>query len=276
VSFFDLARIYERRSPKEAGMKRLVFLLCIAMLGVPGVAAAKELQGVELCGSDGCQQQRNTQHREDPGSFGGSGGIVPPAAPAPFYRGNLLIGEGGKVHMRIPFFYVPDAKLIVEPGGRNQPPSWWRPEGALITIVESLAARIRPNPAPTDIRVTANGKPVAAPQSYLRLFTIGSKTDRYPTEDTSVQLTFVSAKSTPWSSGNMMFLYPKSDLLVRDGQFVALSSDTSDRIVRGASLASGSSFPWLPAAAGLAAVVLAALLVRRLRPRAAPRPVTQH
>jgi len=67
----------------------------------------------------------------------------------------------------------------------------------------------------------------------------------------------------------------KSHLLIRDGQMVALSADTSDRIVRGASLASGSSFPWSPAAAGVAAAVLAAGIVRRLRPRVAPRPVTQ-
>jgi len=64
-------------------------------------------------------------------------------------------------------------------------------------------------------------------------------------------------------------------LQIRDGQRVALSADTSDRIVRGASLASGSSFPWLPAGAGFGAAVPAAGIVRRLRPRVAPRPATQ-
>jgi hypothetical protein len=260
-------------------MTKLVLVLCIAVLAAPAAAVAKGLQGAELCGPDGCRQQRSNQLGEGAGGFNGPfsglGGIVQPAAPAPFYRGNLLIGEGGKVFMRIPFFYVPDAKLMVQPGNGNEQPAWWHPEGALKTIVESLAAAVRPNPVPANIVVTANGKPVADPQSYLRLFTIGGKTDKYPTEDSSVQVTFTSPKSTPWTTGNVMVLYPKSHLFIRDGQMVALSADTSDRIVRGASLAPGSSFPWLPAAAGVAAVVLAAAIVRRLRPRTAPRPVTQ-
>ena len=260
-------------------MKKLMLVLCIAALVAPPVAGAKGLMGAELCGPEGCRQQRSTDLREGPGGFNGPysglGGIVQPSAPAPFYRGNLLIGDGGKVFMRVPFFYVPDAKLMVQPGNGNEQPAWWHPEGALKTIVESLAARVHPNPSPANIAVTANGKSVADPQSYLRLFTIGSKTDRYPTEDDSVQVTFTSPKSTPWTTGNLLVLYPKSHLLIRDGQMVAVSADTSDRIVRGASLASGSSFPWLPAAAGVAAVVLAAGIVRRRRPRAAPRPVTQ-
>jgi hypothetical protein len=260
-------------------MKRLVLALCIVVLAAPPVAGAKGLQGAELCGPDGCQQQRSMQLREGPGGFNGPfsglGGIVQPAAPAPWYRGNLLIGDGGKVFMRVPFFYVPDAKLMVQPGNGNEQPAWWHPEGALRNIVESLAARVRPNPVPANIQVTTDGKSVADPQSYLRLFTIGSKTDKYPAEDSSVQVTFASSRPTPWTTGNVMVLYPKSHLFIRDGQMVALSADTSDRIVRGASLATGSSFPWLPTAAGLAAVVLAAAIVRRLRPRAAPRPATQ-
>jgi hypothetical protein len=260
-------------------MKKLVLVLCLAALAAPAVAGAKELQGAELCGPDGCRQQRSMELRAGPGGFNGPysglGGIVQPAAPAPFYRGSLLIGEGGKVFMRVPFFYVPDAELMVQPGNGSEQPAWWHPEGALKTIVESLAARIRPNPVPAHIAVTANGTPVTDPQSYLRLFTIGGKTDKYPTEDSSVQLTFTSPRSTPWTTGNVMVLYPKSHLFIRDGQMVALPADTSDRIVRGASLAPGSSFPWLPAAAGVAVVVLAAAIVRRLRPRAAPRPVTQ-
>ena len=262
-------------------MKKLVLVLFIAVLAAPPVAAAKGLMGAELCGPDGCRQQRSTELREGPGGFsgptsGGIGGIVQPATPAPWYRGNLLLGEGGRLFARVPFFYVPDAKLIMQPGSGNEQPSWWHPDGALEAIIESLADKVKPFPTPSDIAVKANGKPVADPQSYLRLFTIGSKTDRYPTENDFVDITFTSTRPTPWTTGNLMVLYPKSHLFIRDGQMVAVSSDTADRIVRGASLSPGSSFPWLPVAAGIAAVALAAAIVVRLRPRAAPRPATQH
>jgi hypothetical protein len=261
-------------------MKRLVLVLCIAVLAAPPIAAAKGLLGVEACGPDGCQQQRSDRLEEGAGGpngpFTGLGGIVQPAAPGPWYRINFLLGDNGKLFMRVPLFYVPGSKLLITPGNGNEQPSWWHPRGELRTIVESLAARVKPYPTPTDIQVKANGKSVAAPQSYLRLFTIGSRTDKYPTEDDRVDVTFTSKRPTPWTTGNLMVLYPKSHLFIRDGQMVVIPADTSDRIVRRASLAPGSSFPWLPLAAGAVVVVLAAALVRRLRPRAAPRPVIQH
>ena len=261
-------------------MKRLVLVLCIVVLAAPPIAGAKGLFGVEACGPDGCQQQRSDQLEEGPGGpfgpFTGLGGIVRPAAPGPWYQMNFLLGDNGKLFMRVPLFYVPGSKLLITPGNGKEQPSWWHPQGELKTIVESLAARVKPYPTPTGIQVKANGKAVADPQSYLRLFTIGSKTDKYPTEDDSVYVTFTSKKPTPWTTGNLMVLYPKSHLLIRDGQIVVIPADTSDRITRRASLAPGSSFPWLPLAAGVAVVVLAAAVVRRLRPRGAPRPATQH
>jgi hypothetical protein len=259
-------------------MKKLVLVVFMVALAAPAAAGAKGLMGAELCGSDGCRQHRGGQLREGPafnGPYSGLGGIIQPAAPSPWFRGNLLIGDGGKVFMRVPFFYVPGAKLMVQPGNGSEQPAWWHPLGALKTIVEGLAATVHPFPTPTDIAVTANGKPVADPQSYLRLFTIGAKTDKYPSEDDFVDLTFTSKKPTPWTTGNVIVLYPKSHLVIRDGQMVAVSRDTADRIARRAGLAPGAAFPWLPAAAGAAAIALAAAIIRHLRPRAAPRPLTQ-
>jgi hypothetical protein len=261
-------------------MKRFLLVVSTAALLYPAAAAAKSVQGVELCGSDGCQSKQTTDAalfaEGGNGPFAGLGGIVQPAKPSPWYRGALLLGEKGKVFGRIRFFYVPGANLLVQPGDGNEQPAWWPGQPNLRKIVAALAARVTPFDPPRDVRVSVDGRQVVDPRSYLRLYTIGARTDRFPTEEEGVGLSFTSRTATPWTTGNYMVLYPKSHLLIRDGQMVAVSPTISDRVVRGASLDGGGS-RWLIAAlmgAVLAAALSAlAVVVRRARP--APRPVPQ-
>src|SRR5262245_38298336 len=100
-------------------MKKLVLVLFLAALAAPAVAQAKGALGVEVCGADGCQQQRFASYHETGGGpFTGMGGIVTPAKPGPWLRGAILIGDPSvdKVFGRIPFFYVPGSDLMVDPG----------------------------------------------------------------------------------------------------------------------------------------------------------------
>jgi hypothetical protein len=259
-------------------MKKLVLVLFLAALAVPALAQAKGALGVEMCGDEGCKQQRfATVHEAGGGPFTGMGGIVTPAKPSPWLRGAILIGEpNGKVFGRLPFFYVPGSDLMVDPGDSNQQPAWWHPKGELAKLVHALAPKVTPFPAPKQVAVSVNGQAVQDPSSYLRLFTTGEHTDAFPKSDKFVQITFQSKTETPWTTGNDIALYTADRLLMRDGEIVAISRSMSERIEAGASLAPGSRIPWRILVLALAAFAVVALAgAVRLRARPTPRPVPQ-
>ena len=147
-------------------MKKLVLVVFLAALAVPAVAQAKGALGVEMCGADGCKQQRfATVNEAGGGPFTGKGGIVTPAKPGPWLRGAILIGEpNGRVFGRIPFFYVAGSDLMIDPGDSNQQPAWWHPQGELATLVHALAPKVTPFAVPKEITVAVNGVAVQDPK----------------------------------------------------------------------------------------------------------------
>jgi hypothetical protein len=268
-----------RGDPKEVEMRTLLLLAGVTglLLALPAVAGAKGLQGAELCGADGCATERNAALPEGRGGpFSGAGEVVAPSAPAPWLRGSLLLGEGGKIFGRIAFFYVPSADLVVQAGDEHTQPAWWHPQGAFGALVRRLAERVRPLPPPTLTSVTVDGRAVDDPQSYLRLYTTGKKPETYPRDTRSVTIAFHSQRPTPWSTRNYVVLYPSANILVRDGVMVAVSPSVTKAVTARASLDTSGGPPWLTIAlalGGAAAVVAVALSRRsRLRPTAAPVP----
>jgi hypothetical protein len=257
-------------------MKRLVLVAVTALVWV-APANAKGLLGAELCGPGSCVSERVGGLVPTPGGpFGGQGEVATPTEPGPWFRGNILMGErGGKVLGRAPFYYVPEHHLIVQPGIDGQVTTWLQARGQIASLLARLAQRLQPYATPKLTNVSVNGVPAQDPESYLRLFTIGSATDRYPTELRSAQIVLQSARPTPWSDGNNIVVYPSAHLLVRDGQIVSIPAGVADRAARGASLDAGGGLPWALIAAALAAIVVAVVAALRLRPQAAPRPVPQ-
>jgi hypothetical protein len=256
-------------------MKKLVLLLTATLLWA-APANAKELLGAQLCGAHGCATQRDAGLVEGPSRpFGSNGSVATPAKPGAWYRGYLLLGDRGKVFGRAPFFYVPDGSLIVQPGEGAQPTTWSHPEGRLAALLAQLAQQTKPLPVPAITEVAVNGRAVSDPESYLRLYTIGSKAATYPTDTSSVQIVFQSDRMSPWTAGNNVVVYPKSNLLVRDGQLVSIPASIAAQAARGESLAVEGGFPWLLVLSGIIVAVLGTGLLWRFRPRAAPQPVTQ-
>ncbi len=256
-------------------MKKLI-LVTAAVLFWAAPAQAKEILGVQLCGASGCQTQHSTAMLSGPGGPFASEAIAP-AKPGPWYRGNLLAGDGGKVMGKLPFYYVPGSRTIVQPGRFGQTTVWTAASGSIGVAVQGLATRVKPYGLPRLTNVTVDGKDVTDPQSYLRLWTVGSTPKAGASSGTgSNQIAFFSNPATPWSDGNYMVTYKDSTLLFRDGQMVVLPHSLAQAVAQRASLAPGSGFPWLGViAAAIAAVVLGSLgawYVRRLRPvpRAAP------
>lgn len=254
-------------------MKKLM-LVAVAALLYAAPAQAKELLGAQLCGPGGCVTERQAGVLDGRnGPFGGELGA--PAKPGPWYRGYLLAGDRGQVVGKLLFYYVPGTGQVVQPGRLGESSVWTRPEARLAALVERLAARLEPFAAPRLRSVTVNGASVADPQSYLRLWTLEGKPTTYPTSIGSVEVVFFSDPASPWSDGNSMVAYPKSHLLLREGRLVSLPGPLAANLAAGRSLDTGRAMPWVPIGAAIGALVLAAGLVRRLRPNPARQPVAQ-
>ena len=258
-------------------MKRTFLLTALlAALVAAAPAQGKELLGAQLCGADGCATNRDGTLREGPGGpFQGAGEVVAPSRPAGWLRGSLLMGDRGKVFGRLSFFYIPSDDMVLQPGDGAQAPAWWHPQGRFAEILRALAKDVKPLPAPRLTKVMVNGLPVQDPNSYLRLYSIGERATTYPREAASVQVVYESAKQSPWSAGNYMVVYPKSHLLVRDGQIVSIPRNVAEQVASRESIAPAGGFPWLGVPAALAATLLLAGLLWRFRPRSAPQPAPQ-
>jgi hypothetical protein len=255
-------------------MKKLMLVAVVALL-CAAPANAKELLGAQLCGAGGCATERQAGLFEGQGGPLGDGMVTPPAPVGPWYRGALLLGDHGKVYGRFAFYYVPDGRLVVQPGMDGQTTTWLKAHGALGGLLERLAAKLRPFPVPKLVDVAINGQLASDPQSYLRLYSIGSEAKTYPTDTRSVQIVLETADRTPWSDGNNLVVYPGSNLLMRDGEIVSIPGDVAARAANGESLAVGGGPPWGLIAAICAVVALLGVAILRLRPRTAPRPVPQ-
>jgi hypothetical protein len=255
-------------------MKKLMLVAVVALL-CAAPAHAKELLGAQLCGASGCATEREAGLFEGQGGPLGDGMVTRPAQAGPWYRGALLLGDHGKVFGRYAFYYVPDGHVVVQPGMDGQTTTWLKAQGALGGLLERLAAKLRPFATPKLVDVAINGKLAADPQSYLRLYSIGSKAETYPSDTRSVQIVLETTRRTPWSDGNNLAVYPGSNLLLRDGEIVSIPGDVADRAANGESLAVDGGLPWLAIAAGFAVALLLGAAVFRPRPRVAPSPVPQ-
>jgi hypothetical protein len=258
-------------------MKKLMLLTtAAAAFLVTAPAQAKELLGAQLCGPGGCVTAREAGMVEGRnGLFGGE--LAAPAEAGPWYRGYLLAGDRGKVVGKLLFYYVPETGQAVEPGRYGNSSTWTRPGAKFAALLESLSDRVKPFAAPQMTSVTLNGTAVQDPQSYLRLWDLRRKATSYPAGELgSQQVIFFSDPASPWSDGNYVVAYPKSHLLLRDGQLVSLPDSVAARLAAGRSLDPGRAIPWAPIAAALVLLVLTAVFVRRRpRPARAPQPVAQ-
>jgi hypothetical protein len=264
-------------------VKGLLFVAAATLvLAAPASAKGKEILGLQMCGASGCETEKGPQiggllHEGPSGPFASNGVAVPPAQPGPFYRAYALAGDHGKVYGRMPFYYVPGGAAIVQPGMGGQTTTWQTANATWRAALDRLAKKVQPFAAPTITRVSLNSRNAEDPQSYLDLYTIGSKAKTYPKHPESIQVVLESKRRTPWTDGNYIVLYPKDRLLVRDGLLVTIPGDVADAAAAGRSLDLGRSFPWLAVAVAgaVALLVAAAMLLARRLPARGQRPVPQ-
>jgi len=102
---------------------------------------------------------------------------------------------------RFAFYYVPDGRVVVQPGEGAQVTTWLHPSPRLAVLLADLASRLKPYPMPELTEVAVNGRPAADPESYLKLYAVGKKATTYPSE-MGTQVSLQTDRRTPWSDGN--------------------------------------------------------------------------
>ena len=149
-------------------MKRFM-VVAVAALALAPAALAKEVLGLQLCGSSGCATDKHAAVMAGPaGPLSSDARSASPAKLGKWFRGELLMGDHGKVYGRMAFYFVPDGSLIVLPGHDGQTTAWESAGGRTKATLERLAARLEPFPTPTITRVSLNARNADDPQSYAQ------------------------------------------------------------------------------------------------------------
>ena len=223
-------------------------LLTGAILAWPGVAAAKEIHSVAVCGPAGCATlAAGPQLRALASTMGSQPHSVIDSVPlSHYYRVDLRIrGDHEIGHFRL-FFVEPNLLRPAEGDGIDTPfnalPS------AAARLIASLAAQIEPYPAPRIVEARIGGERVADPERYAELFRALPPTDGWG-GDVSLRLVLTPDRANPWFRTGRPLLYsPKGRILILD-RALRVPDELADTIARDAHLkrtaSSGVSWPGL-------------------------------
>jgi hypothetical protein len=269
--------------------RRVVALAAVAgAFAFPGVAGAKEIQSVSVCGKNGCKAVAGAvQPFRD--TFEGQGGANEPrtilgAVPVrPFYRVGIRI-KGDRTAagtFSIAMWYLPPNVIRFGGGVRDllsEP--FRRIPAALAAQLQAATTGLQPFPAPRVMRAYVDDKRVDDARMYIHLFDNLQPTDA--TADTGTQfvnLALVPDRPNPWFADGVTFLYSNEAQSIFLVKPLKVGDDLAGRIADDAGLPSpvrDSGAGWgKPVGAGILSVaVLLAIgflvAVSRRRHRAQP------
>jgi hypothetical protein len=265
--------IYRRRHE----MKRicLLALALVALGALPATAGAKEVTAVKVCGASGCNEVTGQSALKP--FFEDNGGPPTETFNAPvgsYYSVEMSYAdpEGNTVGSNLSY-WLPAAALMHGSDQSSYDP-WWQLTAAQSTAMKGIAAGVDPF-TPALSRVLVNGRAVADPNSYIRLF--GNFPPSYrvaPKKSRWIKISITPAHSNPWLQRATRLRYqPGLRLLQRpDYGQVVLPKAVGNLLVKRASLAavksgSGGGHTALYAGVGVAGAAAIALLaaVRRKR-----------
>jgi hypothetical protein len=255
---------------------KILAAAAVAALALPTAAAAKELTSVAVCGPSGCASAALSGFGHDEPLYGSIG--ERPAAPARFYRLDLGIDVGATWSM----YYVPSSRLVAfGPAGTvgigSGFTNWSRIDPTFARIVDGLARRVDPFPAPKLSQVHVGEQAVTGdPSSFLRVFTLAGAPALYAGVGT-VTIRMRAAVPNPWSDSLVLY-DPNSDVLqISASRIIRVPRDVAADIEAARPLGAGDAdgapriVPWV--AIAIVATFALALLVRRFlrpAPQAAP------
>jgi hypothetical protein len=257
-------------------MKRicLLALALVALGALPATAGAKEVTAVKVCGASGCNEVTD---RSAIKPFAEDNAAQPnetfDAPIGSYYKVTMSYADpdGNVVGFNVSY-WLPDTALMHGSDQSSYDP-WWQLTKAQNTAMRSVASGLDPY-TPALARVVVNGRAVADPNSYIRLF--GYFTPSYrvaPKKSRWIKIRVTPAHSNPWLQKAARLRYqPELRLLQRPDQGqVVLPKAIGKLLVKRASLAvkagSGGGHTALYAGVGVAGAAAVALLaaIRRKR-----------
>jgi hypothetical protein len=252
-------------------MKKLIVAAAAGLaLTFAGVAQAKEISEVKVCGAEACKtitdRAQLDQFAEGPGS---TDLYVGAAAPADFYTVRVTVSVENSESVSWEQFYVPSARVMrgTDESGRA---SWRRTPNAERAALDAFASGVKPFPAPEVTRATVGRRVAADPASYLGLYRLKLSPKAYPKRNYWIRIRLSSAAPSPWTDGaNVLRYSPKERLLERDGDYVRLPKRLARDVASASALhlsSGGGSKPvGLLALIGVLPLAAAGFALRRRR-----------
>src|SRR5690349_8834311 len=159
-------------------MRRLILVLALAALALPGQALAKEVESVAVCGVGACSDAGHPQQFitlfQDPGGLG-TENVVSVLEPVPvqsYYRVVVTMGGPNERPFRTTFFFVqPNLYRMLDERGVLSIPFRRLPlSSPLVAEVRRLASKLEAFPAPQVVGAVLNDRQVARPAQLIRVF----------------------------------------------------------------------------------------------------------
>ena len=197
-------------------MRRLSLLPLFALVGSALFVAPQAFAKgpVMLCGASACAPLLD----EGPGLAllfsTTSGKQLPVPPPTPYF-----VLEFRDVAQQPLAYWIPDAGALQFTGQIASPSTWVEPQPELAGMLAAASSGIVPY-RPRAQWVMVGAKQVAKPESYFRLYAVGTPTSDRPNRHTWVRI-WISAGLTPWANG-LMWISFSGPYLLRDGQLLRI------------------------------------------------------
>ena len=219
-------------------MRKALLLAAVTTLALPGLAQAKEIKSVAVCGPSACEESQSGDHRLAAlrGTFEGGPGGGPPAVLSAvpigeYYR--LGIGVRGDNppagRFSVELWYVAPNLVRFTANGVSEP--FKRIGPAAASLLQELARDVKPYPAPGIAGATINDKRVAHPQTLIGLFS-GLPSVEDASADfgrTMATLYITPTHENPWFGAYPLLYMPETQVLMLD-EPVKVDRDTASAI----------------------------------------------
>jgi hypothetical protein len=218
--------------------RRLISVLSFALVLVlaSGAEAKGPPSGFQVCGQSACATITPADSEElGIELFYGQGTTelsTPTVPPAAFYA--LHWRFDGDLHTG---YYVPllnAFRFVGDPASPADDPTalvhWFKLDATARQALGQAVASLQPFPRPVPTRVTVGGKVVSDPESYLRLWSIGKATFRWP-DGPFLRIAITTETPSPWSDrAAHLSIARRGSYLLRDATIMRIPAGLARQI----------------------------------------------
>jgi hypothetical protein len=206
-------------------MRKALLAVAVAALAVPGLAQAKEIESVAVCGPSACEESQSGDQRLAAlrGTFEGGPGGGPPAVLSAVLLGDyyrLGIGIRGDEppagRFSVELWFVAPNLVRFTGNGMSEPFKRIGPTSA--SLLQELARDVKPFPSPQIVGATINDKRVAQPQKLIGLFS-GLPSVDDPNADFGRKMATLYVEpnhENPWFGAYPLLYMPETQVLMLD------------------------------------------------------------